>query len=166
MRAFKKGTLDLLVATTVIEVGIDVPNATVMMIEHVERFGLAQLHQLRGRVGRGKEQSYCFMVADYPISQEGKRRLEAMVKSSDGFKIAEVDLEIRGPGEFFGTRQSGIPELRVANLVRDIAILESAREEAFEWVERHPDLNDPESRPIRAFLERKWRGKLEWLTTG
>jgi len=166
MRAFKEGTLDLLVATTVIEVGIDVPNATVMMIEHVERFGLAQLHQLRGRVGRGKEQSYCFMVADYPISQEGKRRLEAMVKSSDGFKIAEVDLEIRGPGEFFGTRQSGIPELRVANLVRDIAILESARGEAFEWVERHPDLNDPESRPIRAFLERKWRGKLEWLTTG
>ncbi len=166
MHDFKTRRIDVLVATTVIEVGIDVPNATVMLIEHVERFGLAQLHQLRGRVGRGKEQSYCFMIADFPLSQEGKRRLEAMVKSNDGFKIAEVDLEIRGPGEFFGTRQSGVPALRVANLMRDIMILESAREEAFEWVEHHPGLVDAESRPIRFFLERKWRGKLEWLTTG
>jgi ATP-dependent DNA helicase RecG len=165
MRAFNDGEIEILVATTVIEVGIDVSNATVMLIEHVERFGLAQLHQLRGRVGRGKEQSYCFMVADYPLSQEGKRRLEAMVKSNDGFKIAEIDLEIRGPGEFFGTRQSGVPELRVANLMRDTSILESAREEAFEWVERHPNLSDVQSLPLCDFLERKWRGKLEWLTT-
>lgn len=166
MHDFKERRIDLLVATTVIEVGIDVPNATVMLIEHVERFGLAQLHQLRGRVGRGKEQSYCCMVAGYALSREGKQRLDAMVKSSDGFKIAEVDLEIRGPGEFFGTRQSGIPELRVANLMRDLSILESAREEAFEWVKQHPALDDAESRPLRAFLERKWRGKLEWLTAG
>ncbi|HEY5599571.1 MAG TPA: helicase-related protein, partial [Candidatus Manganitrophaceae bacterium] len=166
MREFKEGRIDLLVATTVVEVGIDVSNATVMLIEHVERFGLSQLHQLRGRVGRGKEQSYCLMVAEFPLSQEGRRRLEAMVKSNDGFKIAEIDLEIRGPGEFFGTRQSGLPELRVANLARDIDILEAARQEAFEWIERDPNLDRPESRPIRSFLERKWKGKLEWLTTG
>ncbi|HLG21559.1 MAG TPA: ATP-dependent DNA helicase RecG [Candidatus Manganitrophaceae bacterium] len=166
MREFKEGRIDLLVATTVVEVGIDVSNATVMLIEHVERFGLSQLHQLRGRVGRGKEQSYCLMVAEFPLSREGRRRLEAMVKSNDGFKIAEIDLEIRGPGEFFGTRQSGLPELRVANLARDIDILEAARQEAFEWIERDPNLDRPESRPIRSFLERKWKGKLEWLTTG
>lgn len=165
MRDFKEGRIDLLIATTVVEVGIDVPNATIMLIEHVERFGLAQLHQLRGRVGRGSGQSYCLMVAEFPLSKEGRRRLEAMVRSNDGFKIAEVDLEIRGPGEFFGTRQSGLPALRVANLIRDVKILESARKEAFEWVDRHPHLEDPESRPLRSFMERKWRGKLEWLTT-
>ncbi len=165
MRDFKEGRVDLLIATTVVEVGIDVPNATIMLIEHVERFGLAQLHQLRGRVGRGSEQSHCLMVAEFPLSKEGKRRLEAMVGSNDGFKIAEVDLEIRGPGEFFGTRQSGLPALRVANLIRDVKILEAARKDAFEWVDRHPHLKDPESRPLRSFMERKWRGKLEWLTT-
>ncbi len=135
-----------------------------MVIEHVERYGLSQLHQLRGRVGRGKEQSYCLMVAEYPISQEGKRRLRAMVNSADGFKIAEEDLAIRGPGEFFGTRQSGLPSLRVANLTRDFELLEKARQEAFEWVEQHPELHDTESQTIRACLERKWQGKLEWLT--
>lgn len=166
MREFKEGRIDLLVATTVVEVGIDVPNATVMLIEHAERFGLAQLHQLRGRVGRGSEQSFCLLAAEYPISAEAKRRLDAMVKSNDGFKIAEIDLEIRGPGEFFGTRQSGIPELRIANLMRDISILESARREAFTWIDRDPNLTEPESLPIRSLLERKWKGKLEWLTTG
>jgi len=166
MREFKEGRIDLLVATTVVEVGIDVPNATVMLIEHAERFGLAQLHQLRGRVGRGSEQSFCLLAAEYPISAEAKRRLDAMVKSSDGFKIAEIDLEIRGPGEFFGTRQSGIPELRIANLMRDTSLLEAARREAFAWIDRDPDLTEPESSPIRSLLERKWRGKLEWLTTG
>lgn len=166
MREFKEGRIDLLVATTVVEVGIDVPNATLMLIEHAERFGLAQLHQLRGRVGRGREQSFCLLAAEYPISAEAKRRLDAMVKSNDGFKIAEIDLEIRGPGEFFGTRQSGIPELRIANLMRDTAILETARREAFTWVDRDPNLTEPESRPIRLLLERKWKGKLEWLTTG
>jgi ATP-dependent DNA helicase RecG len=166
MREFKAGRIDLLVATTVVEVGIDVPNATVMLIEHAERFGLAQLHQLRGRVGRGSEQSFCLLAAEYPISAEAKRRLDAMVKSNDGFKMAEIDLEIRGPGEFFGTRQSGIPELRIANLMRDTSILEAARREAFTWVDQDPDLTKPESRPIRSLLERKWKGKLEWLTTG
>ena len=166
MRAFKEGKIDLLVATTVVEVGIDVPNATIMLIEHAERFGLAQLHQLRGRVGRGSEQSFCLLAAEYPLSEEAKRRLNAMIKTSDGFKIAEIDLEIRGPGEFFGTRQSGIPELKIANLMRDTEILETARKEAFAWIDRDPNLTEPESRPIRALLERKWKGKLEWLTTG
>ncbi|VAX32420.1 ATP-dependent DNA helicase RecG [hydrothermal vent metagenome] len=164
MAAFKEGKINLLVATTVVEVGIDIPNATVMAIEHAERFGLSQLHQLRGRVGRGSEQSYCLMIADYPISKEGKRRLKAMVQTTDGFKIAEEDLSIRGPGEFFGTKQSGLPSLHVANLIRDVKILEVARKEAFDWVETHPMLEDVESRPIRDFLERKWRGKLEWLS--
>lgn len=165
MAQFKAGEIDLLVATTVVEVGIDIPNATVMAIEHAERFGLAQLHQLRGRVGRGREQSHCLMIAEYPISKEGKRRLQAMVATTDGFKISEEDLAIRGPGEFFGTQQSGLPALRIANLIRDAKILEAAREEAFAWVAGHPNLDDAESRPIRAFLERKWRGKLEWLST-
>ncbi len=164
MAAFKDGKINLLVATTVVEVGIDIPNATVMAIEHAERFGLSQLHQLRGRVGRGREQSYCLMIADYPISKEGKRRLKAMVQTTDGFKIAEEDLSIRGPGEFFGTKQSGLPKLQVANLMRDVKILEIARKEAFNWVLKHPMLQDVESQPIRAFLERKWHGKLEWLS--
>ncbi len=164
MAEFKAGEIDLLVATTVVEVGIDIPNATIMAIEHAERFGLSQLHQLRGRVGRGKEQSYCLMIAEYPISKEGKRRLNAMVATTDGFKISEEDLAIRGPGEFFGTRQSGVPTLHIANLIRDADILEAAREDAFLWVQEHKDLKDTESLPIRAFLERKWQGKLEWLS--
>ncbi|MBI3803321.1 MAG: ATP-dependent DNA helicase RecG [Nitrospirae bacterium] len=166
MRDFKEKRIDLLVATTVVEVGIDIPNATVMLIEHAERFGLAQLHQLRGRVGRGTDQSFCFLAAEYPLSAEAKRRLEAMARNADGFKIAEIDLEIRGPGEFFGTRQSGIPELRIANLMRDAAMLETARQEAFAWIDRDPHLSESESRPIRTLLERKWKGKLEWLTAG
>lgn len=164
MAAFKAGKIDVLVATTVVEVGIDIPNATIMAIEHAERFGLSQLHQLRGRVGRGRAQSYCLMIAEYPISKEGKRRLNAMMATTDGFKISEEDLAIRGPGEFFGTRQSGVPTLRIANLIRDAAILESAREDAFFWVHQHKELKDAESLPIRACLERKWQGKLEWLS--
>lgn len=164
MKQFKAAEIDLLVATTVVEVGIDIPNATVMVIEHAERYGLSQLHQLRGRVGRGREQSSCLMIAEYAISKEGKRRLQAMVQSTDGFKIAEEDLAIRGPGEFFGTKQSGLPTLKVAKLVRDARMLETARAEAFAWVKKHPELGDSESRPIREQLERKWQGKLEWLT--
>ncbi len=163
MSSFKEGKVDLLVATTVVEVGIDIPNATVMAIEHAERFGLSQLHQLRGRVGRGEAQSYCLMIAEYPISSDAKRRLKAMVGSTDGFKISEEDLEIRGPGEFFGTRQSGIPTLTLANLIRDAEVLEVVRYEAFQWVAKHPTLDDKESYPIKAFLERKWGGKLECL---
>jgi ATP-dependent DNA helicase RecG len=130
MRMFQKGELQILVATTVIEVGVDVPNATVMVIEHAERFGLAQLHQLRGRIGRGAAKSYCILMTGGKVTEEGERRLNAMVDTNDGFKIAELDLELRGPGEFFGTRQAGMPSFRVANLIRDRQLLELAKREA------------------------------------
>jgi len=130
MRMFQKGELQILVATTVIEVGVDVPNATVMVIEHAERFGLAQLHQLRGRIGRGAAKSYCILMTGGKVSEEGQRRLDAMVKTNDGFQIAELDLELRGPGEFFGTRQAGMPSFRVANIIRDAQLLEAAKREA------------------------------------
>ena len=130
MRLFQKGELQILVATTVIEVGVDVPNATVMVIEHAERFGLAQLHQLRGRIGRGGAKSHCILMTGGKVSEDGQRRLDAMTKTNDGFKIAELDLELRGPGEFFGTRQAGMPSFRVANIIRDAQLLEAAKHEA------------------------------------
>ena len=130
MRMFQRGELQILVATTVIEVGVDVANATVMVIEHAERFGLAQLHQLRGRIGRGAAKSYCILMTGGKVSEEGQRRLDAMVRTNDGFKIAELDLELRGPGEFFGTRQAGLPSFRVANIIRDAQLLEAAKHEA------------------------------------
>ena len=130
MRLFQKGEIDILVATTVIEVGVDVANATVMVIEHAERFGLAQLHQLRGRIGRGAAKSHCILMTGGKVSEEGERRLDAMVRTNDGFKIAELDLELRGPGEFFGTRQAGLPSFQVANLIRDRQLLEAAKREA------------------------------------
>jgi ATP-dependent DNA helicase RecG len=130
MREFQQGEIEILVATTVIEVGVDVPNATIMVIEHADRFGLAQLHQLRGRVGRGALKSYCVLMHGGKVSEEGERRLEAMVRSNDGFQIAELDLELRGPGEFFGTKQAGIPSFRVANIIRDRQLLEAAKREA------------------------------------
>jgi len=130
MREFQQGKIEILVATTVIEVGVDVPNATVMVIEHADRFGLAQLHQLRGRIGRGAAKSYCVLMRGAKVSEEGERRLDAMVRSNDGFQIAELDLELRGPGEFFGTKQAGIPNFRVANIIRDRELLEAAKREA------------------------------------
>ena len=130
MRMFQRGELQILVATTVIEVGVDVPNATVMVIEHAERFGLSQLHQLRGRIGRGGAKSYCVLMTGGKISEDGQKRLEAMTRTNDGFKIAELDLELRGPGEFFGTRQAGLPSFRVANIIRDAQLLEAAKLEA------------------------------------
>ena len=130
MRRFQKGELDILVSTTVIEVGVDVANATVMVVEHAERFGLAQLHQLRGRIGRGAAKSYCILMTGGKISEDGERRLDAMVRTTDGFQIAELDLELRGPGEFFGTRQAGMPNFQVANLIRDRQLLEAAKREA------------------------------------
>jgi ATP-dependent DNA helicase RecG len=130
MRMFQKGELHILVATTVIEVGVDVPNATVMVIEHAERFGLAQLHQLRGRIGRGAAKSYCILMTGGKITEDGQKRLDAMVRTNDGFQIAELDLELRGPGEFFGTRQAGMPDFRVANIIRDAQLLEAAKREA------------------------------------
>jgi ATP-dependent DNA helicase RecG len=130
MRMFQRGELNILVATTVIEVGVDVPNAAVMVIEHAERFGLAQLHQLRGRIGRGAAKSYCILMTGGKVSEDGERRLDALVRTNDGFQIAELDLELRGPGEFFGTRQAGMPSFQVANLIRDRQLLELAKREA------------------------------------
>jgi ATP-dependent DNA helicase RecG len=131
MQKFHRNEVQILVATTVVEVGVDVPNATVMVIEHAERFGLAQLHQLRGRIGRGAKQSHCILVAESRISDVARARLETMVRTIDGFEIAETDLQIRGPGEFFGTRQSGELGFHVANPLRDRELLELARKEAF-----------------------------------
>jgi ATP-dependent DNA helicase RecG len=130
MEEFRSGASHILVATTVIEVGVDVPNASVMIIEHAERFGLSQLHQLRGRVGRGDEQAFCILLAGHKRTAEARERLAIMEETSDGFKVAERDLELRGPGEVMGTRQSGIPAFRVGNIVRDYALLEAARREA------------------------------------
>ena len=130
MREFQRGEIEILVSTTVIEVGVDVSNATVMVIEHADRFGLAQLHQLRGRIGRGAAKSYCVLMHGGKVSEEGQRRLDAMARTNDGFQIAELDLELRGPGDFFGTKQAGIPSFRVANLIRDRQLLEAAKREA------------------------------------
>jgi ATP-dependent DNA helicase RecG len=161
MRRFKEREIDILVSTTVIEVGVDVPNASVMVIEHAERFGLSQLHQLRGRVGRGGYQSYCVLIAYYPISEEAKMRLKAIKESTDGFYIAEKDLEIRGPGEFFGTRQSGLPELKIANIIRDYKLLESARGEAFKLIETDPSLYMAGHQPLKEAMKKRWQKRLE-----
>ena len=165
MHRFKLGEIQILVTTTVIEVGIDVPNATLMIVENAERFGLAQLHQLRGRVGRGADQSYCILIANYDWfdehvkkadsaeiqaeKQRAKVRLDTMVETTDGFKIAEVDLSLRGAGEYFGTKQSGMPEFKIADLRLDRELLLLARKDAFELVERDPQLRLPENRPVR-----------------
>jgi len=130
MRRFQAGKIDVLVATTVIEVGVDVANASLMVVEHAERFGLSQLHQLRGRIGRGAAKSFCILMTGGKVTEEADQRLDTMVATSDGFEIAEKDLELRGPGEFFGTRQAGMPSLRVANLIRDRKLLEAAKVEA------------------------------------
>jgi len=133
MGAFARGESHVLVATTVIEVGVDVPNATIMVIEHAERFGLAQLHQLRGRVGRGAGASSCVLLASGRLGDDARERLMTLARTDDGFAIAEKDLELRGPGDFFGTRQSGLPTFRVAHLIRDRDLMERARAEAFAW---------------------------------
>ncbi len=161
---FRKGKVDILVTTTVIEVGVDVPNATMMLIVHAERFGLAQLHQLRGRVGRGAERSYCLLIAHGPREGHAGRRLEKMARSSDGFRIAEEDLAIRGPGEFFGTRQAGMPDLKVADIIRDVTVLESARREAFGLVDASPEMG--EFPLLRRALEVFWKGKADLFKTG
>ncbi|MGC4099333.1 MAG: helicase-related protein [Nitrospira sp.] len=177
MADFKAGRIQVLVATTVIEVGVDVPTATVILIEHAERFGLAQLHQLRGRVGRSEQQSYCLLMTQAlgpgkasvrsraPGSEEvvstARERLEALVRSNDGFVIAEDDLRIRGPGEFFGFRQWGMPEFRVANLVRDGDLLQQARQEACSLLQLDPELKEPAHQGLREAMLRKWEKKLE-----
>jgi len=166
MRRFKAGEIHMLVSTTVIEVGIDVPNASVMLVEHAERFGLSQLHQLRGRVGRGPWKSYCILLHAGHLNEEARGRIDAMVATQDGFRIAEVDLQLRGPGEFFGTRQSGLPQFRVADLLRDAPLLEEARREAAALVAADPELRDPEHRPLREGLLARWRGKLALASVG
>ena len=157
MRRFHRGEIDVLVATTVIEVGVDVPNATVMVVEHAERFGLAQLHQLRGRVGRGAAKSYCILITGPKVSPLGEERLDAMVRTQDGFELAELDLQMRGPGEFFGTRQAGLPEFRVVNLLRDRQILEIAKVEAARFALNPNEASEPERACIRAHLKNKWQ---------
>jgi len=160
MTDFKNKRMDILVSTTVIEVGIDISNASVMLIEDAQRFGLAQLHQLRGRIGRGEYQSYCLMFAT-PRTFESKRRIKVMTETGDGFQIAEEDLELRGPGEFFGTRQHGLPDLKIANLLKDQRLLETARQEAFAFIKKDPNLRKPEHRQIRKTLLLKFKGGLE-----
>ncbi|MCS7315056.1 MAG: ATP-dependent DNA helicase RecG [Bryobacterales bacterium] len=162
MESFKRGEIQLLVSTTVIEVGVDVPNATVMVIEQAERFGLAQLHQLRGRVGRGAEQSYCILVTG-PLNDASRERIRTLVESADGFHIAEMDLKLRGPGEFFGTRQAGVPSLRVANILRDSELLELARREAAVFLHSGPE---DEQRRALEFLRGHWQRRFGLAQVG
>jgi ATP-dependent DNA helicase RecG len=163
MRRFKAGEIKIMVSTTVIEVGVDVPNASVMVIEQAERFGLAQLHQLRGRVGRGAAQSYCILVTE-KVNDAARERIRTLVESTDGFYIAEMDLKLRGPGEFFGTKQSGLPSLRVANILRDGEILEAARREASAFVSNP---NDPEElRRAVAHIRDHWQRRYGLVTVG
>jgi ATP-dependent DNA helicase RecG len=169
MERFRRGETKILVATTVIEVGVDVANATVMLIEHAERFGLSQLHQLRGRVGRGAAKSHCLLLTGTSGAEWGpvaRKRLKVMEETTDGFRIAEEDLELRGPGEFLGTRQSGLPDFTVAVLARDQTILQEAREEAFALVEEDPDLRKPENAAVREQLLHRWRGRLSLARVG
>ena len=165
MERFKDNEINILVSTTVIEVGIDIPNASLMLIEHAERFGLAQLHQLRGRVGRSHHRSYCLLIAN-PTNPDAVRRMKAMTRTTDGFEIAEEDLAIRGPGEFFGTRQAGMPDLKVADLVKDAKLLEIAREEAFRMAAEDPALAKPENQMLKRILRDKWRTNLEIVSIG
>ena len=160
MEDFRNKKYDILLATTVVEVGIDVPNATVMVVEHAERYGLAQLHQLRGRIGRSKHASYCILISE-PTTDSSSERLAAMTQTTDGFEIAERDLDIRGPGEFFGTRQSGLPEIRLGNIVKDFDIMEEARKEAFDLVKEDPDLKDEHHAGIKENIKERFRGKIE-----
>jgi ATP-dependent DNA helicase RecG len=164
MSEFAAGKVDLLVATTVVEVGIDVPNASVMVIEQAERFGLSQLHQLRGRVGRGAHASYCILMAGAEGSGESGRRLQAMCATQDGFEIARLDLELRGPGEFLGRRQSGVPDLRLGDLLRDQVLLEEARREAFDWASRLPA--SPQRPELVRHMERRWGARLGLIQVG
>jgi ATP-dependent DNA helicase RecG len=158
MRRFQRGEINVLIATTVIEVGVDVPNASLMVIEHAERFGLAQMHQLRGRVGRGAAKSYCILMTGGRVSEQAEARLNAMVATQNGFELAELDLEQRGPGEFFGTRQAGMPEFRVANLLRDRAVLELAKTEAARFVQQpDPAMTREEREVVWARLKQQWQ---------
>ncbi len=166
MKEFHQGKIQLLVSTTVIEVGIDVPNATIMVIEHPERFGLAQLHQLRGRVGRGEERSFCYLICPPKVSKQAKERLNVFVDVHDGFLLAEEDLRVRGPGDFFGTAQSGYPTFKLAVFPRDLDLLEAARREAFSLLERDPDLLEPENKVLHWMVSEVWSERLNLVRIG
>ena len=163
MQRFKEGYIKILVSTTVIEVGVDVPNASVMIVEEAERFGLAQLHQLRGRVGRGPAQSYCILVTG-KMNDTARERIRTLVESTDGFYISEMDLKLRGPGEFFGTKQSGLPSLRVANILRDAEILEVARRDAVDFIARPP--SEEELRRAIGYIRDHWQRRYGLVTVG
>jgi len=167
MRRFNRGEIDVLVSTTVIEVGVDVPNATVMVVDHAERFGLAQLHQLRGRVGRGAAKSYCILMTGERVSLEAEERLAAMVRTQNGFELAELDLKMRGPGEFFGTRQAGLPGFRVANLIRDRDLLELAKLEAAHFA-LAPDeaVSEAERKRVWDHLRQAWNRRYGLMEAG
>ncbi|MCP9767784.1 ATP-dependent DNA helicase RecG [Lacihabitans sp. LS3-19] len=162
MQRFKKGETKLMVATTVIEVGVDVPNASVMVIESAQRFGLSQLHQLRGRVGRGADQSFCILMTDYKLSKDTQKRLNTMVQTENGFLISQVDLELRGPGDMSGTQQSGLVDLKIANLAKDEQILKIAREEAFRILKQDPNLEMADHLPIKLHIDKIKNKELSW----
>ena len=162
MQRFVQGQTQIMVATTVIEVGIDVPNASIMVIESAERFGLSQLHQLRGRVGRGGDQSYCILMSSHKLTNDGRKRLDAMVRTNDGFEIAETDLQLRGPGDLQGTQQSGILELKIANLAKDERIIKLARDKAREILEQDPELKNPENQIAANRMKALFKDKLFW----
>lgn len=162
MQRFAEGKTQIMVATTVIEVGVNVPNASVMLIESAERFGLSQLHQLRGRVGRGAEKSYCILLTSFKLSKEAKKRMQTMVETNDGFRISEVDLELRGPGDMMGTRQSGLLNLRIANLLQDSSILNEARQALLDILEADPQMNSPQYNQLRLEFAKRMKGKTGW----
>jgi ATP-dependent DNA helicase RecG len=165
MNAFRAGETDVLIATTVIEVGIDVPNATVMLIDNAERFGLSQLHQLRGRAGRGSEASYCILISP-GTSESAQERLGAMTKTNDGFAIAEMDLKLRGPGEFFGTRQHGLPQLKLADITTELDLLSQAKDDALKILSADPKLAAGAHRGLRDALIRQFGNSLQLAQIG
>ena len=162
MMDFKEKRYDILVSTIIIEVGIDIPNASVMVVVHAERFGLSQLHQLRGRIGRGSEQSYCLLFGN-PNSSISSERLKIMTRTNDGFKIAEMDFRLRGPGEFFGTRQHGLPELKISDLLKDFPILKKARDDAFALVSEDPQLTMETHFKIRQRVLETFKDRFELI---
>ena len=159
---FREGRTQILVSTTFIEVGIDVPNANVLVVEHAERFGLSQLHQLRGRIGRGKRKSYCYLMTGTSLTEEARERLKVLSTTTDGFAVAEMDMKLRGPGDFIGTRQAGMPDLIFGNLLRDGELLRRAREMALRVIEKDPNLNEEVHRPLREFVQTRWKNRIDF----
>jgi ATP-dependent DNA helicase RecG len=166
MKRFADGDTDILVSTTVIEVGVDVPNASIMIIEHAERFGLSQLHQLRGRIGRGSKQSYCILMPGTKLSKDGRFRLKKMIDTNDGFEIAEADLKLRGPGDFLGTKQSGLPEFKHGDIVEDRLLLEQAKNDAWNLIKKDPALEQAEHKELKKVFEPYFKERSEFFGVG